>query len=84
MSELVKQELIKKLPKELKPLVDLAYNLWWSWIPEARAIFKELDPPLWHSTRHNPVAILRQLSDERIKAVKSNRLYLTKLNTFTK
>ena len=80
MSELIKQELIKKLPKELRPLVDLAYNLWWSWIPEARNIFKELDPPLWHSTRHNPVAILRQISTERIKAVKSNRLYLTKMN----
>ena len=80
MSELIKQELIKKLPLELKPLVELAYNLWWSWIPEARNIFKELDPPLWHSTRHNPVAILRQISTERIKAVKSNRLYLTKMN----
>lgn len=80
MSELIKQELIKKLPKELKPLVDLAYNLWWSWIPEARNVIKDLDRPLWHSTRHNPVAILRQITQERINKVKSNRLYLTRLN----
>ena len=80
MSETVKQELIKKLPQELRPLVDLAYNLWWSWTAEARNIWKELDPPLWHQTRHNPVAILRQITEERMKLVKSNRLYLTKMN----
>lgn len=80
MGEIIKQELIKKLPQELKPLVDLAYNLWWSWIPEARNIWKDLDPPLWHSTRHNPIAILREISDERLNLAKSNRLYLTKMN----
>ena len=80
MSETIKQELIKKLPQELRPLVEMSYNLWWSWHNDARNMFKELDPPLWYNTNHNPVAMLRQISEERIKYIKSNRLYLTKMN----
>jgi starch phosphorylase len=80
MSEIIKLELIKKLPGELKKLVDLAYNLWWSWNPDARTVFKELDPPLWHSTRHNAVAILRQLSSSRIEYILKNTSYINKLN----
>ena len=37
----------------------LAANLWWSWQPEIRAIFRSLDPKLWRAVRHNPVALMR-------------------------
>ncbi len=33
-------------------------NLWWSWSREARALFRSIDPPLWHLTRHNPLELL--------------------------
>ena len=48
------------VPSRLARLKDLAYNLWWSWHPEARALFKEIDLALWSSTHHNPVSLLRQ------------------------
>ncbi|HXO19159.1 MAG TPA: alpha-glucan family phosphorylase, partial [Thermoanaerobaculia bacterium] len=40
--------------------------LWWSWQPEIRSIFRELDPEIWRTAYHNPVAILRRLSEEEI------------------
>ena len=31
----------------LSRLSELAYNLWWSWKPEARQLFETIDPTLW-------------------------------------
>ena len=48
------------LPPRVARLKDLAYNLWWSWHPEARALFKEIDMALWSTSHHNPVLLLQQ------------------------
>ena len=45
----------RKIPKRIQGLNELAFNLWWSWHPEARQLFKSLDRSLWKSTSHNPV-----------------------------
>lgn len=58
----------EKMPAKLCRLPELAYNLWWSWTPEARAVFKELDFLLWRSTQHNPVLMMHQMSQEQLEA----------------
>ena len=40
---------------------ELAYNLWWSWHPAARMLFKKLDRMAWKDTGHNPVKLLTVL-----------------------
>jgi starch phosphorylase len=47
-------------------LVELSRNLWWSWQPDIRAIFRSIEPRLWRALHHNPVAMLRALSREEI------------------
>src|SRR5438093_9410906 len=37
---------------------ELATDLWWSWHPEARQVFRKLDYRLWRATAHNPVRML--------------------------
>ena len=32
-----------KLPKSIEKLEDLAYNLWFSWNPDVRDLFREID-----------------------------------------
>ena len=63
------------LPERLKGLEVLAENLWWSWNPPARMLFKMLDRQLWKDTGHNPDRMLRELEQvESIKkAVEKNR-----------
>ena len=51
------------LPKRIERLNDLAYNLWWSWNPEAINVFSKIHPVLWDSVSHNPVAFLQQVSE---------------------
>lgn len=45
------------LPREVSGLYELAYNLWWTWSPEARRLFNRLDPRAW-ATYRNPVQVL--------------------------
>src|SRR5437868_684252 len=47
-------------------LRELAQNLWWSWQPEIRALFHELDPAIWRVIYHNPVALLQRVGPEEI------------------
>ena len=44
-----------ELPRQLKPLDELAKNLWWVWNSEAKALFRTLSPELWRKTGENPV-----------------------------
>jgi starch phosphorylase len=49
------------VPDRLSGLVDLSYNLWWSWHPEARVLFKRLNPHAWALSVHNPVKMIRDI-----------------------
>ncbi|HEX9796387.1 MAG TPA: alpha-glucan family phosphorylase, partial [Anaerolineales bacterium] len=64
------------LPHRLRRLADLAYNLWWTWQPEAPLVFEQIDPSLWEQTYHNPVRFLRQVDPERIQRVTQDRSFL--------
>ncbi|MHA1449110.1 MAG: alpha-glucan family phosphorylase [Candidatus Hodarchaeales archaeon] len=63
----VRKEFIEKVPPRLDRLVELVYNLWWSWNSDARKMFQKLDPALWHSTNHNPLKMLRMITKERLE-----------------
>ena len=47
------------VPERLSGLIDLAYNLWWSWHPEARVLFKQINQQAWKKSIHNPVKMLQ-------------------------
>ncbi|NWF75163.1 MAG: alpha-glucan family phosphorylase [Nitrospirae bacterium] len=64
------------LPERLEGLADLAYNLWWSWHPEARMLFKMLDRIAWKDSGHNPVKMLKELPAEIIETAAKDREYL--------
>ncbi|QJA06424.1 alpha-glucan family phosphorylase [Thermosulfurimonas marina] len=39
-------------------LKELVFNLWWSWNPEGKKLFRMIDPILWEEFRENPVKLL--------------------------
>lgn len=57
------------LPEALLPLVEIAYNLHWSFNPDAQALFARLDPALWESTGHNPIRMLVEIPYARFEAL---------------
>jgi starch phosphorylase len=64
------------LPQRIVRLRDLAYNLWWSWHPEAQSLYRQIDPDLWEQTYHNPVRFLREVRQRRLDQAAGNPAYL--------
>jgi starch phosphorylase len=65
------------LPQVLSGLNELANNLWWSWHPAARMLFKMLDRQAWKESGHNPVILLRQLSRDAFETAANDPEYLS-------
>ncbi len=56
------------LPERINRLADLAYNLWWTWQPDAQDLFQKIDPLQWQASAHNPVVFLRDLPPMTLQA----------------
>lgn len=69
-----------KLPEKINRLGELAYNLWWSWTPEARVLFRNLDLPLWRQTLHNPVQMLQEIEPEKLETAVQDGEFIRRYN----
>ena len=63
-------------PDRIARLEELAGDLWWSWHPEAREVFRRIDYALWRATAHNPVRMLRLLARETLDAASADPAFL--------
>lgn len=59
------QDKRENLVRQLKAF---AYNLWWTWNPEAGELFKELSSLNWEASNHSAVAVLKRISDDELRA----------------
>jgi glucan phosphorylase len=50
----------------------MVFNLWWTWQPDARRLFRDLDPGLWDRTNHNPLRMLQLCAQHRLEQVAEN------------
>ena len=84
MKPLRQLTVVPTLPPNLEPLRELALNLWWTWDREALDLFHHLDAKLWEKTYHNPIAMLGQISQERLDATSKNSAFLARLEVIHK
>ena len=68
------------IPAELACLSEMARNIWWSWTPEARDMFKSLNPTLWKECGQNPVLLLERLSYETLEELAKDEAVLARIN----
>ncbi len=69
------------LPPRISRLTELAYNLWWSWQPEARELFALIDRALWDLTHHNPVKLLREVQTARLHILAQDPSFLRRYDS---
>jgi starch phosphorylase len=74
--DLIPRRGFSHVPGRIHGLVDLAYNLWWSWHPEARILFKQINPHAWKESIHNPVKMLQEIPERFLERVAGNPEYL--------
>ena len=55
------------MDKLLPKLQKLTQNLWWTWKPEVRTIYRDLDLDLYHKAHRNPMCVLKQIAPEQLE-----------------
>ena len=68
-----------KLPESIEKLKDLSYNLWFSWNPDVRDLFRELDMDLWRESGKNPVEFLLRVGDDTLNKAAANEAFVAKV-----
>lgn len=58
----------------------LAHNLWWSWQPEVTNLFRDIDPIRWRQLDHNPIALLREFTPDRLSIRASEMVLHSRVN----
>jgi starch phosphorylase len=69
-------DLSSHLPDRIRDLGKLAYNLWWSWHPRARELFRVLDLQTWRESEHNPIRMLSSLPPEILASAARDQGFL--------
>ncbi len=72
MKKIQKYIVRPNIPKSLKPLLEIAYNLWWTWNPEAIDLFRWIDNEKWEEYDHNPVKMLGSTTPERFTELEND------------
>src|SRR2546428_6645940 len=70
---------IPTLAATLEPLREVSFNLWWTWEPAARRLFRHLDPELWNRTNHNPVRMLQLSRQARLEELAQDKAFVREL-----
>jgi len=60
-----------RIPKTFERLTELAYNLWWSWIPEARELWQRVSPTNWAASP-NPLTVLQTVGRDTWETLEAN------------
>src|SRR5687768_10584526 len=64
-----------ELPPVVQGLYELAYNLWWTWHPQATELFSAIDPRAW-ALYHNPVQMLINVDRRQWENLVDNEPFL--------
>ncbi|PHS11651.1 MAG: alpha-glucan phosphorylase, partial [Blastopirellula sp.] len=60
--------------------IELASNLCWTWQPDVFNLFRDLDPIRWRQLDHNPIALLKEFTPERLEMRASEMVLYSRIN----
>ncbi|MFW2331306.1 MAG: alpha-glucan family phosphorylase [Nitrospinota bacterium] len=80
MRKIIQYMVRPSLPERLEPLYGISKNLWWSWHPDAIALWRRLDPQLWFETGHNPTKLLGSISQSRLDELAEDDSFTNHMN----
>jgi len=72
---------VPSLPKPLQPLLEIGYNLWWTWQPAAVDLFMRVDRELWSKTGHNPIKLLGAAPQKRLQELTKDKRFMSCLKS---
>lgn len=69
-----------RFPEGLKNLLTLSYNIWSLWDKDAVKIFYKIDADLFKKVRRNPIALLHNLPQDKLKQLEEDKSFINELN----
>lgn len=75
-------DLDRDIPSDLRPLLAISANFYWSWQPEGAAIFREIDPTLWDRSGQNPRVFLKNVKEIRLRHRSLDPDYVARVRSF--
>ncbi len=69
------------LPEGLKPLREIAYNLYWCWNHEAIQLLRRIDYRLWEESGHNPVKLLAMIPQQKLEKLEKDAAFRAHLES---
>ena len=66
-----------QLPDELKNLMEIATNLWWTFSDEAKNLFNMINPETWEKYNHNPFKVLSDLTKEDMEKLAKDQIFMS-------
>ncbi len=66
-------------PPKLEPLLEIAYNMWFSWNWDARQVFARLDLEMWEKAKKNPLRMLCDISQEKLEEAAEDEGYVAEV-----
>jgi starch phosphorylase len=67
---------IPELPDAISGLKEISLNLWWTWNPRGKNLFKLLNAYLWKESNHNPIAMLKGMSQDELNKICSDEYFM--------
>jgi starch phosphorylase len=80
MARVQKFNVVPHIPEKLKPLVKIAYNLWWVWSAEAIELFRRLDVEIWREVGHNPIKLLGLVSQAQLEEAAESESFIAHMS----
>ena len=68
------------LPPSLEKLGELATNLWFSWNPDVRDLYREIDLDTWRNCGRNPAKFLESVDTNLINDFSKDSKFIDKVN----
>ncbi len=73
-------KVIPEMPEPIKRLTDLAHNIYFSWSPEVRQLFRLINQKLWTKVNHNPIKFLHEVQQKDLERCANDSAYLSFFN----
>ena len=68
------------IPEALKPLDEIAHNMWWSWNTDVSHLFQDIDKDLWKKVGQNPVLFLARMNYAKLEEVAKDASIVKRVN----
>ena len=68
------------IPEALKPLDEIAHNMWWSWNSDVSHLFQDIDKDLWKKVGQNPVLFLARMNYAKLEEVAKDASIVKRVN----